>query len=95
VIQRALGASCVRVRDGETSGAGRRISADERIAGRGRGHAGRLSDVNAAGAVLSFPAWMGPIKTESDFASESVETKVCADASALQERSLTFLFAVG
>ena len=83
MIQRALGASCVRVRDGETSGAGRRISADERIAGRGNGRTGHFSDVNAAGAVLSFPAWMGPIKTEADLASESVGTKVCADANVL------------
>lgn len=32
-IQRALGASCVRIRDGENPGAGRRVSADERVSG--------------------------------------------------------------
>ena len=35
-IQRALGASCVRVRDGENSGAGRRVAADERVSGEAR-----------------------------------------------------------
>lgn len=32
-IQRALGASCVRVRDGQSTEAGRRVAADERIPG--------------------------------------------------------------
>jgi hypothetical protein len=34
VIQRALGASCVRVRDGQSTEMGRRVAADERISGQ-------------------------------------------------------------
>ncbi len=80
VIQRALGASCVRVRDGQHSETGRRIAADERISGESHEfECFRFANCIAAGTVLSFPTWMGEVKTQAPSTTDQEKlTKVSA-----------------
>ena len=82
MIQRALGASCVRVSDGHSSEAGRGIAADERIAGESCDSLCICCCAHgrSAGAVLSFPSWMGAAKSEASLSTDQEKVTKVRDA---------------